>query len=252
MPLEFHGDAICLSGVLGSKLKSLITHKYYNLWWRVTSGGPRENYAFSTAIIEMNAGTGELYIEDTDEVILGSAGAAMDLKFNNRDISDPNLTIILVEKDKACIKHLKNVINRRFPRANIIDEETDFSKIKKECVLIRKDVEEAIETINQMKIRGRCIFFFDPLLSVDMDPIRKIYKNDYLVGLDSANKLPNYVKLSQTGEQIYNTWQTQWNQDGGRPVWNIEDCWPIYLLDDARGLIDFFRDKYRVDILELQ
>jgi hypothetical protein len=80
---------------------------------------------------------------------------------------------------------------------------------------------------------------------------RKIYNNDYLVGLDSARKMPSYVKLSQTGEQIYNTWQTQWNQDDGRPVWNIEDCWPIYLLDDARGLIDFFERAYQIAITPL-
>ena len=35
MPLGFINDAIVLSGVFGTQLKSKIIHDYYNLWWRL-------------------------------------------------------------------------------------------------------------------------------------------------------------------------------------------------------------------------
>lgn len=74
---------------------------------------------------------------------------------------------------------------------------------------------------------------------------RKIYNNDYITGLYSRNE---EAKLSQTGEQVYNTWQAQWNQEDGKTVWNFEDCWPIFLLEDARELIKFFENTYGVRI----
>lgn len=45
-PLEFVEDAICLSGLTGTKLKSDVIGQYYPFWWGITS-------------------TGEVYIEDT-------------------------------------------------------------------------------------------------------------------------------------------------------------------------------------------
>ena len=62
MPLEFHDDAICLSGIYGTKLKSQIIQKYYKLWWQITTGGKNLNYKYPTSIIDMNAATGEIYI----------------------------------------------------------------------------------------------------------------------------------------------------------------------------------------------
>jgi len=209
MPLKFENDAICLSGVLGTKLKSKIIHNYYDLWWRITSGGPNKYFRYSTAIIEMNAGTGEIFIEDTNETILGSAGSALDLKFNNRHFFNPNLTLVLVEENKECVAHLKNVIRRRFPKANVLDEDLNLDDLNRECVLIRKNVDEAIEAITQMGIKGRCIYFFDPLLSINMNPLKKIYDtyiespftsgiefliffftSDWILGRENFNKLP--------------------------------------------------------------
>ncbi len=37
MALEFEGDAISLSGLTGSKLKSEIIGEYYPFWWNITS-----------------------------------------------------------------------------------------------------------------------------------------------------------------------------------------------------------------------
>jgi len=76
---------------------------------------------------------------------------------------------------------------------------------------------------------------------------RKIYNNDYLTGLYPAG-LPANVVLSPEGEQIYNTQQAQWNVEDGKPVWNREDCWPIYLLDDAQDLSKIFRLGFGLDI----
>jgi hypothetical protein len=79
---------------------------------------------------------------------------------------------------------------------------------------------------------------------------RKLYRNDYLSGLYSHN-LPASRKLNQKGLHIFNTWQNQWNEDNGEQVWNLEDCWPIFLLDDARSLINYFETRYRININKL-
>jgi len=65
MALEFMQDAICLSGLTGSRLKCDVIGEYYRLWWSITSGGPRANYDYPTAIVELDAATGEVYVEDT-------------------------------------------------------------------------------------------------------------------------------------------------------------------------------------------
>ncbi len=73
MPLEFINDAIVLSGVFGTQLKSKIIHDYYNLWWSITSGDKSVEYEYPTSIIEMNAASGEIFIKETGQTILGSA-----------------------------------------------------------------------------------------------------------------------------------------------------------------------------------
>ena len=83
LPLEFVGDAISLSELTGTRLKCDVIRTYYPFWWRITSGGPRVGYQYNTAIVELNAATGEVYIEDTKETLLGSAGHALNLKINH-------------------------------------------------------------------------------------------------------------------------------------------------------------------------
>ena len=74
MSLEFVGDAISLSGLTGSRLKCEVIGLYYPFWWNITSGGPSANNSWPTAIVELDAATGEVYIKDTKETILGSSG----------------------------------------------------------------------------------------------------------------------------------------------------------------------------------
>jgi hypothetical protein len=85
---------------------------YYNFWWGITSGGPYPGYPHNTAIVELNAATGEVYIEDTGETVLVSSGHAMNLKVTNHP-NTQNLKVILIEEDTNCYSHLKNVIKRR-------------------------------------------------------------------------------------------------------------------------------------------
>ncbi|MHA1855895.1 MAG: three-Cys-motif partner protein TcmP [Promethearchaeota archaeon] len=177
MPLRFENDAICLSGALGTKLKSKIIGKYYKIWWEITSGGRKSNFSYPTSIVEMNAATGEVFIEHTREFILGSAGHALELKFRNQNIKNPNLDVILVEEDEECIKYLKNNIQRKYPHAIINLKSSKFDKKSKDIVLIRKNIDQAIEAINQMNLSNRSLYFFDPLLSVHFDFIKKVYDN---------------------------------------------------------------------------
>jgi len=92
--LEFVRDAICLSGLSGTKLKCDVLGEYYNFWWGITSGGEREGYRYNTAIVELNAATGEIYIKDTQETVLGSSGHALELKVKKSPRTD-NLTKVL-------------------------------------------------------------------------------------------------------------------------------------------------------------
>lgn len=117
MSLEFVQDAICLSGLTGSKLKCDVIGEYYPFWWSITSGGESANHDWPTAIVELDAGTGEVYIEDTNAIILGSSGHALDLKCSNPNTR--NLKVVLVEKDADCYRHLKNVIRRRWSNVDI-------------------------------------------------------------------------------------------------------------------------------------
>lgn len=233
MPLEFHEDAICLSGVLGTKLKSRIIHDYYELWWKITSGGPRVNYGYYTAIIEMNAGTGEIYIKESDEIILGSAGYALELKFNNPYVENPNICVILVEEDEECIDHLKKVIKRRYPYADINENIEDLDLPVRDCVLIRKNVSEAIKTINDLKIRGRVIYFFDPLLSVDMKPLRETYEKriryPFITGVE-------FIVFFFTSDWIYGRDDfTPLPDHFNSKIWTGEEFTVVQLLEDVYG-----------------
>ncbi|MHA1670080.1 MAG: hypothetical protein ACTSV5_05805 [Promethearchaeota archaeon] len=53
---------------------------------------------------------------------------------------------------------------------------------------------------------------------------RKLYDNEYIRGLHASGALTS--KLSSIGQQIYNTWSSQWNQDAKtrETVWNFENC----------------------------
>lgn len=206
--LKFHGDAIELSGSTGTKLKSEIVGKYYKMWWNITSGGDRQNHSFRTSIVELNSGTGEDYIEDTGETILGSSGHALELKFNKKENDTDALKIVLVEENEKCFDHLIKVINRRWPEIKLEESMKEGGLETSGVTAIKSSLRDALDQINRLSL-GNSIFFFDPLLYVSYSDIGKVAHNriqnfyqtgtefvifvftsDWFLGRDSVGLLP--------------------------------------------------------------
>jgi three-Cys-motif partner protein len=173
IPLEFVGDAICLSGLTGTKLKCDVIRDYYSFWWGITSGGASRDYSFNTAIVEMNAATGEVFIEDTSETVLGSSGHSMELKIGKHP-DTRNLKIVLIEEDQGCYAHLKNVVSRRWPSVSISEAEGPPDTNTSNFFLIKKKLDEALETISLIPNLGNSLYFFDPLRSVSFSIIEQV------------------------------------------------------------------------------
>lgn len=176
------GNAISLSGLTGTRLKCDVIRKYYPFWWKIASGGKSQRYGYPTAIIELNAATGEVFIKDTNETLLGSAGHALDLKvnhFGDPELSTLYLNIVLVEENKACYNHLKNVIARRWPQIPLNEIENSFNergRIKNShgVYLFNDSLEDALKKIDKLYYFGNSIYYFDPLRSVSWDAIKKV------------------------------------------------------------------------------
>lgn len=170
-PLGFVGDAICLSGLTGTKLKCDVLGQYYPFWWSITSGGQSREHRNPTAIIELNAATGEVYIEDTKETTLGSAGHALELKANTPETD--YLKIVLVEENADCYAHLKNVIRRRWCNIPIDEIEGSFESNSTNIYLLNMGLDNALNAIEELYL-GNSIYFFDPLRSVKYEVIEKV------------------------------------------------------------------------------
>ncbi len=148
--------------------------RYYPFWWGITSGGPNKNYEYPTAIVELDAATGEVYIEDTNEIILGSSGHALDLKCNNPNTRE--LKVILVEKDADCYGHLKNVIRRRWGNVDIDLAEGPLQLNSSNIYLLNTELDSALSNIEKTRL-GNALFFFDPLRSVEYRTVEKVASN---------------------------------------------------------------------------
>jgi three-Cys-motif partner protein len=171
MTLGFVGDAITLSGLTGTKLKCDVIGEYYPFWWSITSGGRGKDHSFPTAIIELDAATGEVYIEDSKETVLGSAGHALELK--TKTPQTRNLKVILIEKDPNCYSHLKNVIRRRWPSISIEEAEGPILLNTSNVYLLNTTLDGALEKIEKLEL-GNALFFFDPLRSVEFATIDNV------------------------------------------------------------------------------
>jgi three-Cys-motif partner protein len=172
-PLEFIEDAISLSGLTGTKLKCDVIGEYYPFWWRITSGGRGRRHRFETAIVELNAATGEAYIKDEDITVLGSAGHALRLKQKTENTDF--LKVVLIEEHDGCYARLKKVIKRRWPSIPIDEAEGSISLNTSNIFLIHSSLDEALDKIREIDL-GNSIFFFDPLLSVPFSSIEKVAK----------------------------------------------------------------------------
>jgi three-Cys-motif partner protein len=175
MTLEFVEDAISLSGLTGTKLKCDMIGLYYSFWWGITSGGPRANHRYPTAIVELNAATGEDYIKETGETVLGSAGHALELKISEAPKTE-SLKVVLVEDHPGCYTHLKNVIRRRWSSVSIDKAEGLISSNSSNIYLFNKTLDETLEEIKDIEL-GNTLYFFDPLRSVEYSTVESVARS---------------------------------------------------------------------------
>jgi len=258
MALEFVNDAISLSGLTGSRLKCEVIGQYYPFWWNITSGGPRASYKWPTAIVELDAATGEVFIKDTKETILGSSGHALELKCRNPNTR--NLRVILVEKDAECYKHLKSVIGRRWGNVNIGLAEGSRPYNPTNIYLLNMDLEGALNFVDRMKL-GNTLFFFDPLRSVKYQTIEKVagdsvkqyyqtgteliifvFTSDWFLGRDGFTGLPK-----TTNEAVWSLEETKAVLEADNLFGNQE--WREYILNNCsidereNRLIEIYRNR---------
>lgn len=218
MALEFVQDAICLSGLTGSRLKCEVIGLYYPLWWEITSGGPAKDHALPTAIVELDAATGEVHVKETKETILGSSGHALNLKLGNPNTR--NLKVILVERDVECYGRLKRVMARRWGNIGFVEGTGRYDPSN--IYLLNSELDNALNFIANMRL-GNALFFFDPLRSVKYQAIENvagkriteyykagtefiifIFTSDWFLGRDEFVGLPLTINES--------TWSVEQNR----------------------------------------
>jgi three-Cys-motif partner protein len=256
MALEFVQDAICLSGLTGSRLKCEVIGLYYALWWEITSGGRTANHAWPTAIVELDAGTGEVYVKETKETILGSSGHALNLKLSNPNTR--NLKVVLVERDVDCYERLKRVMARRWGNVGFTEGPARYNPSN--IYLLNSELDNALNFIDNIKL-GNALFFFDPLRSVKYQAIENvarkriteyykvgtefiifIFTSDWFLGRDEFVGLPSKIDES--------TWSVEQSRtvaeaDGlfGDTGWreHILTNAPVYEREER--LIELYRDR---------
>lgn len=260
MSLEFFEDAISLSGLTGSKLKCQIIGEYYHFWWNITSGGENKKYEWATTIVELDAATGEIYIKETNELMLGSSGHALELKCCNPNTR--NLKVILVEKDKECYSRLKKVINKRWNDVNIKLAEGPIYYNTSNIYLLNEDLDKALNTIENLKL-GNSLFFFDPLRSVQFKAIEKVtskriktfykegteliifvFTSDWFLGRDDFTALPNNSDSSSWSPEQQTTVKEADALFGDREWRNqILNDNPIF--ERENKLVELYRERLR-------
>jgi len=183
---KFHGNAIILSGETGTKPKSDILGLYYPFWWGIASGGKNQGHPKDTAIIDLNAATGKVYVEETGEEIPGSAGHALRLKLETPGTS--RLKVILVEQEPECFSRLRNVIRKLWPIFPLSEAEGPIDKNTTRVYLVNKGLDETLnirETIDTRSRLGLAIFLFDPLRSIAWDTVQKV----------ASRRIPTFYKI---------------------------------------------------------
>lgn len=234
--VDFHKDAIILSGKTGTELKSNILGKYYRKWWEITSGGKQKNYQYPVTIVEMNSATGEVYIEDTREIILGSSGHALDLQAN--DPNAKNLGIILVENNNDCFERLQKVLKRKWPKLSY----SIYSPGIEDDVFLTPDSSHVDEILAKYRL-GNSLFFFDPLLSVSWGKIefvaktriKKYYEHgtEFLIFLFTSDF---FLGRNEYGSLPENNDEKTWTENQFKTVKKLDEllgntAWKQYLLN---------------------
>jgi three-Cys-motif partner protein len=258
--VQFHGDAIILSGITGTRLKCDILAGYYPTWWGITSGGPSRNNSLATTIVEMNAGSGEDYIEETNETILGSSGHAIRLKLETPNTT--NLKVILVEENDECYGHLKNVIGKRWPAIDCAQAEGPPDVNQTGVYLLHKGLNEALDSIEQIPLRN-VIFFFDPLLFSPWSEIERVashrikwyyqIRTEFILFLFTSDWLNGRAKLGLAplpktpAENEWNEGQRQTvelvNELFGNPRWQVSLLNADAPAEQIRRLVELYRRR---------
>jgi three-Cys-motif partner protein len=258
-PLDFIGDAICLSGLTGTKLKCDVLGIYYWFWWGITSGGPSKEHRYPTAIVELNAATGEDYVEETHETVLGSAGHALQLKVEKTPHTK-NLKVVLIEEHPGCYAHLKNVIRRRWPSISISEAEGPIAENSSNIYLLNKTLDEALEVMEELDV-GNTLYFFDPLRSVEYETIEKVtgrrmnaffktgtefiifvFTSDWFLGRDDFAPLPCTL---EEGTWTKGEKKTVSEADSlfGNTEWRSRVLNNNFIEDRERVLIEFYKHR---------
>jgi len=256
MALEFVQDAISLSGLTGSRLKCEVIGLYYPFWWEITSGGRAANHAWPTAIVELDAGTGEVHIKETKETIPGSSGHALNLKLGNPNTR--NLKVVLVERNVDCYERLKCVMVRRWGDVGFTEGQARYNPSN--IYLLNSELDDALNFIGNVRL-GRALFFFDPLRSVKYQAIENVagkritryykvgtefiifvFTSDWFLGRDEFVGLPSTID------------ESAWSVEQSRTVAEADGLfgdtgWREHILTNApvyereERLIELYRDR---------
>jgi len=212
-------------------------------------------------MVELNAATGEVYIEDTGETVLGSAGHALDLKVRE-DPNTRNLKVILIEEHPGCYDHLKEVIRRRWPRISIDEIEDPTSLNSSNIYLINKPLDEALEIIGDLDL-GNTLYYFDPLRSVEYTNIENlagrrmntvfktgteliifVFTSDWFLGRDDFAPLPCTPEESDWTRGERNT-VLEADVLFGNREWHSHILSNISVKDRRNALIDLYKNRLR-------
>src|SRR5436309_11588001 len=209
--------------------------------------GPMKGYRYNTAIVEVNAGTGENYIEETGETIHGSSGHALELKTKNPNAR--HLRLILAEEDPNCYSHLRNVIIRMRPGFPVAESEDFSTRNSTGIYLLNQSPKQSMDFLEQAQF-ANALFFFDPLLYTpwtDIDGIARrrisryyqtgtefivfLFTSDWFRGRkDTLTPLPNSLedrkwqsKEAETVRKMDDLFGSQeWRAKLLQPRWVVE------------------------------
>jgi three-Cys-motif partner protein len=206
--------------------------------------------------VELNAGTGEVYIEETKGTIFGSSGHALSLKRSNPNTQ--NLKIVLVERDVACYEHLKRVMARRWANVGFTEGPARYNPSN--IYLLNSELDDALNFIENINL-GRALFFFDPLRSVEYQAIENVarkringyyrvgtefiifvFTSDWFLGRDEFVGLPSTIDES--------AWSVEQSRavaeaDGlfGDTGWREQTLTNAPIDEREERLIELYRDR---------
>ena len=166
----------------------------------------------------MYAATGEDFIKETGQTILGSSGHAMELKVNHLSddsVDTSNLKIVLIEQDPQCYGFLKKVIARKWPNVPISQAEGAIKDNNSNIYLLNKGLEDAISVLENIEL-GNTIYYFDPLRNVEWNTVEGVarkrikgfcetgtefliflFTSDWFLGRNELAPLPQTTDISK-------------------------------------------------------